>query len=51
MMPGIFAITNNKIYEGYLLIFDYIKRYILSYINNELIKIKWISFATVFEMA
>ena len=50
MLPGIFIITNNKIYEGYLLIFSYIKRYLLTYINNEIINIKWLSYTTDFEI-
>ena len=51
MLPSVFIIINNKIYEGYLLIFDFIKRYITSYIKNELIQINWISFTTDFEIA
>ena len=51
MLPSVFIVTNNKIYEGYLLIFDFIKRYITSYIKNELIQINWISFTTDFEIA
>ena len=51
MIPSIFIVTNNKICEGYLLIFDFIKRYITSYIKNELIHINWISFTTDFETA
>ena len=35
MIPSIFIVTNNKIYEEYLLIFDFIERYITSYIKNE----------------
>ena len=51
MIPSIFIVTNKKIYEGYLLIFNFIKRYITSYIKNELIHINWISFTTDFEIA
>ena len=51
MIPSIFIVTNNKICEGYILIFDFIKRYITSYIKNELIHLNWQSFTTDFETA
>ena len=47
---GIFIIANNKNYESYLIIFSFIERYILTYINNEIINIKWISFTSNFEI-
>ena len=40
-----------KIYEGYLIIFSIIKRYILAYINNEIININRVSFTKDFEIA
>ena len=51
MIPSIFIVTNNKICEGYILIFDFIKRYITSYIKNELIHLNWQSFTIDFEIA
>ena len=51
MIPGIIIVTNNKIYEGYVLIFSFIKRYILTYIKNEIVNIKWKSYTTDFEIA
>ena len=51
MLTGIFIITNNKIFEGYLVIFSFIKRYILTYLNKEIININWLSFTTDFEIA
>ena len=51
MIPSVFIVTNNKICEGYILIFEFIKRYITSYIKNDLIHINWKSFTTDFEIA
>ena len=39
MIPGIFIVSNNKKFEGYNLIFLYIKNYIKKLINKEVTNI------------
>jgi len=51
MIPWVFAILNNKKFEGYLLIFDYIKNNILYLVKNDISKIKWYIYTTDFEIA
>ena len=50
MIPGIFAPINNKCLKGYNQIFSYIKEYIYGIINNDITKIKWISFTTDYKV-
>ena len=50
MIPGIYIVSNNKNYKGYLTIFIYIKTYILSMVKNDKKKIKWLSFTSDYEI-
>jgi len=51
MIPGIFITINNKFKNGYIEIFEYIKQYIINFINNKKEKIKWTRYITDFEIA
>ena len=49
IIPGIFIGFNNKTFQGYTLIFRFIRDYIYKYCQNDLSKIKWKVFTTDFE--
>ena len=51
MIPEIIIIVSNKILNGYLEIFNYIKHSILNKIGNKLERLKWPTFTTDFEIA
>ena len=51
MIPEIIIIVSNKILNGYLEIFNYIKHSILNKIENKLERLKWPTFTTDFEIA
>ena len=51
MIPGVFVTVNNKKQEGYKAIFDSLKIDILSYIDNDINKIKWKKTTNDFETA
>ena len=51
MISGIFILINNKTEEKYKDIITYIKEYIKKLLNDNLIKLKFKTFTTVFEIA
>ncbi len=51
MIPGIYITIYNKFKNGYIEIFQYIKKFLINYINNKIEKIKWSSYTTDFEIA